>query len=363
MAGRYRGVTQRGQGWQIAFTLPDQTRCREIVRFPHTRKGEDQANAIRIQVLAEIDRGTFDYFFFFPRSKKAPKYSRCPGKFIRIEDALRDCLQRKKKYLAYSSYYSYSSRVYHHLIPAFGHLSLSDLKADDIRSWMQTVDMSSKSINNTLSPLRDVFAEAYQAEHIDRNPLDRIPALPISTREPTPFTAEEIDVVLTELGKRSIAARDYFMFAFGTGLRTSELLALSWADIDLEQDFVVVTKAKVKGRIKKPKTASGIRNVLFQPLALKAIESLLSRKSSAPDVFIDDRTNRPWRSGQSLRKGFWYPALDSAGLKRRNPYQTRHTYASHLLSNGENPMFVAQQMGHADWGMIRAVYGRYLASD
>ena len=44
----------------------------------------------------------------------------------------------------------------------------------------------------------------------------------------------------------------------------------------------------------------------------------------------------------------------------RYPYQTRHTYASTLLSAGENPMWVAQQMGHADWGMIRKVYGRWI---
>jgi integrase len=49
-----------------------------------------------------------------------------------------------------------------------------------------------------------------------------------------------------------------------------------------------------------------------------------------------------------------------AGVRYRNPYQTRHTCASTLLSAGENPMWVAQQMGHADWAMIRKVYGRWI---
>jgi integrase len=47
-------------------------------------------------------------------------------------------------------------------------------------------------------------------------------------------------------------------------------------------------------------------------------------------------------------------------VRYRNPYQTRHTYASMMLSAGEHPMWVAQQMGHSDWGMIRKVYGRFL---
>jgi len=44
-------------------------------------------------------------------------------------------------------------------------------------------------------------------------------------------------------------------------------------------------------------------------------------------------------------------------LRYRNLYQTRHTYASILLTAGEDPMWVAQQMGHKDWGMIRKIYG------
>jgi integrase len=55
------------------------------------------------------------------------------------------------------------------------------------------------------------------------------------------------------------------------------------------------------------------------------------------------------------------PALQRANDKYRTPYQTRHTFASMLLSRGENPLWVAEQMGHKDWGMIRKVYGRWIS--
>jgi integrase len=42
------------------------------------------------------------------------------------------------------------------------------------------------------------------------------------------------------------------------------------------------------------------------------------------------------------------------------PYQTRYAYTGTLLSSGENPLWVAQQMGHKDWGMIRKTYGRWI---
>jgi integrase len=79
-------------------------------------------------------------------------------------------------------------------------------------------------------------------------------------------------------------------------------------------------------------------------------------------IFQNPRTNEPWEGDQPIRRTLWEPALKKAGVRYRNPYQTRHTYASMMLTAGEHPMWVAQQMGHADWGMIRQVYGRFIPS-
>lgn len=58
----------------------------------------------------------------------------------------------------------------------------------------------------------------------------------------------------------------------------------------------------------------------------------------------------------------WVPAMKKAGVRYRRPYQTRHTYASMMLSAGEHPMWVAKQLGHTDWTMIARVYGRWMPS-
>lgn len=164
MAGRYRGVTRRGNGWQISFTLPFGERCREIVRSPNTRKGEDEAAAIRGDIITAIDRGQFDYPSFFPRSRKAIKYSCQPGDHILVREALDDFLRDAQRRCAYSTYRDYLSRTRRHLIPAFGELSLSELRADHVRSWIGRAPGSAKSINNALIPLRRVFRMAYLEE-------------------------------------------------------------------------------------------------------------------------------------------------------------------------------------------------------
>lgn len=42
----------------------------------------------------------------------------------------------------------------------------------------------------------------------------------------------------------------------------------------------------------------------------------------------------------------WEAAVKRAGIRRRNPYHTRHTFACWLLTAGANPSFIANQMGH-----------------
>jgi integrase len=56
----------------------------------------------------------------------------------------------------------------------------------------------------------------------------------------------------------------------------------------------------------------------------------------------------------------WYPTLRRLGLKRRKPYQTRHTTATLWLAAGENPEWIARQMGHSTTRMLFTVYSRYI---
>jgi len=56
----------------------------------------------------------------------------------------------------------------------------------------------------------------------------------------------------------------------------------------------------------------------------------------------------------------WENWLIKAGIEHRPPYQLRHTYASRMLKSGANHVWLAKQMGHGDWGMIRTIYGKWI---
>ena len=62
----------------------------------------------------------------------------------------------------------------------------------------------------------------------------------------------------------------------------------------------------------------------------------------------------------NVTKRVWYPLLRHLGMKKRRPYQTRHTAATLFLASGENPEWVARVLGHSSTEMLFKVYSRYI---
>ncbi|WP_415906261.1 tyrosine-type recombinase/integrase [Neptuniibacter sp. QD72_48] len=351
------GVRPRNNSIVLDFTYMGQ-RCRETLRVKPTKTAIREASRKREAILYEIAMGTFDYGKHFPSSKNAIKFSKNKGSLITVERALKDWLKRAEKRCQRSTIRDYNSAVYYHLIPAFGSLTLDEIRKPHIDDWLDTVgNLSNKRINNILGPLRQTLKDAFYDELIDVNPMDRFRNLRIDTREPNPFNKDEIHSILEQLQGQN---KNLIQFAFWSGLRTSELIGLRWKDIDFENDKVHVRMAIVRGIEKTTKTTSGQRSVDLQPEAKAALFEQQKYTNSSKHVFHDPKTDSPWSGDHIIRKRIWIPALKAADITYRTPYQTRHTFASMLLSSGSNPLWVAQQMGHKDWGMIRKVYGRWI---
>ena len=120
-----------------------------------------------------------------------------------------------------------------------------------------------------------------------------------------------------------------------------------------------------KGTAEDTKTVSGCRDVkLLEP----ARAALMAQKQHTFLAGAEIFQNPGWRTNAASRwKGddqiweAWGTTLKNAKVRYRNPYQTRHTYASMMLSAGQSEMWVAKQMGHSDTASIRRNYGRWIA--
>ncbi|WP_416364989.1 Arm DNA-binding domain-containing protein [Pseudomonas sp. NFX183] len=341
-------------------------RCRERITLKPTATNLKKAEQHKAAIEHAISIGTFDYSVTFPGSARAAKFAPEASRET-MNGFLTRWLEAKKKHLASSTYDGYRKLVTLRLIPALGDTMLVDLKRKAVRDWLDTLEVSNKTLSNVQSCLRSALNDAAEEELIELNPLAgwtySRKAAPPKEDDVDPFSPEEQQAVL---GALTGQARNMMQFALWTGLRTSELVALDWGDIDWLRDEVMVSRAMTqasKGRAETTKTAAGRRSVKLLRPALDALKAQKAHTFLAgAEVFQNPRTFERWAGDGPIRKTMWVPAMKKAGVRYRRPYQTRHTYASMMLSAGEHPMWVAKQMGHSDWTMIARVYGRWMPS-
>lgn len=339
-------------------------RCKERLKLAPTKANLKFAENLRSQILAEIGRGTFDYVKYFPHSRKALAMAKAPGASIDIAKSLRTWLTGMKGQIEHTTYRDYELAIERIWIPKFGQLRLPELTRGMLKEWVSEQTFGLKRVRNVLLPLRGMYASAVEDELIERNPFtDWVPKKiepPKEDDDVDPFSPDEVKAILASCEGQ---IQNLFKFAFWTGLRTSELIALRWEDVDLVGNTINIRRAKVRKKLKAPKTRAGRRTV---QLLLPALEALQAQRAHTQlrgeEVFMNPRTGEPWLHDGPIRKTAWRPTLARAGVRYRYPYQTRHTFASTLLSAGENPVWVAKLMGHKDWTMIVKVYGRWIPS-
>lgn len=156
---------------------------------------------------------------------------------------------------------------------------------------------------------------------------------------------------------------NYFEFAFLTGMRPEELIAIRWDDVDWKHGSIAVSRAKTfKGGVKVLKTSEA-RNVDLVARALAVLHSQKTfKRKDLVEIFENPGTDKAWHDERSQRDTYWKPTFQSLGIRIRRAYQTRHTYATTALMAGVNPTYIAKQMGHANARMLFTVYAKWIDS-
>nr|WP_244257586.1 site-specific integrase [Paraburkholderia phymatum] len=229
--------------------------------------------------------------------------------------------------------------------------------------------VTAKRLSNIQSCLRSALQDAVDDEVLESNPLAGF----TFTRNEPPRDADHADPLDAQEQAAVIAAArvpqiaNLWQFLMWTVLRTSEVIALKWSDVDWLRETVQVRKAitrAAKGVAEDTKTLSGRRDV---KLLAPAMAALMAQKEytfvAGEEIFNRPswrgREGGPWRHDHQIWDA-WKTTLKDAKVRYRNPYQTRHTYASMMLSAGERKIWVANQMGHSDTTSIKRNYGRWI---
>lgn len=153
-------------------------------------------------------------------------------------------------------------------------------------------------------------------------------------------------------------------FMFASGLRPGELIALKWPKIDWIGKTAFIDEAMVVNVEGTTKTIAGTRVLDLSP---QAVGALIAQKpvsyEAQEHIWLNPLTGLAWTGDAQVRKTLWMPLLQRSGVRYRNPYQTRHTFASAMLTDGVNPFYVADQLGHVDAQLVFTTYGKFIPAD
>ncbi len=178
--------------------------------------------------------------------------------------------------------------------------------------------------------------------------------VPVRPR-PKPFTLEEVQQIIEAFQGHCYYSYyyPYVSFLFRTGVRTGEAIGLKWKYIADDLSSAWIGESVSKG-VRKTTKNNRSRTIPLSDHLIPILKEI-KPKGVSQDEFVFQAA----RGGPVKEKGFreraWKPILSDLKIEYRKPYCTRHTFISHALASGMNPMEVAQLTGHD----IRTLYEDY----
>ena len=368
----FKGVSEKSDtSLKVSFSYKGKQHHEAFKRDPNKIESWQELSDIVIDIKREVRDGVFDYLRWFPKSSSAAKYK--PTRGALLKDYLVYYLEKRnngipelgKKPLATSSYVHSKHTIKGQLTPAFGEICVDELTADHVYKWAAKYGKTctTNTLSNIISPLRVALDLAVFEKHIAVNPLKNITVYGLikskKSKKHDPFDRDEIKhILLASSGQ----LHNYIRFAFFTGMRPSEIIALTWDDYNAALKTIEVDKALTDSDIiaGECKTYASNRTVYLSPTAIYALEcQKMHTKLHNKEIFFNPFTEQSWTGSVQIRQR-WITLLNKAKVRYRKPYQTRHTYASMQLTVGENLAFISEQMGHTDVAFTLRTYASYI---
>ncbi|MCD4759174.1 MAG: site-specific integrase [Arcobacteraceae bacterium] len=264
--------------------------------------------------------------------------------------------------------HTYKRNVNHfnkHILPYFGHRLLASLLPMELEKWQYKLLENYRilTVQKFRSILYSIFDMAVLNDILDKNPLSKVKApkvqkeflLDSSNDEVQPFTTDEIKLLLEHT---TGYMHNFILFMYSSGIRPGEIIALNWKDIDFDKKQIAVYKTIVNNKIGNPKTQSSVRNVDMLPMAQKALESQYKLTKEYEYVFVNS-SNKYFYSHDIINLNF-KRLLKLNNIEQRTLYNLRHTFASQLISNGADIVWVSKMLGHKDVSITLKVYTKFI---
>ncbi|GAA4096519.1 site-specific integrase [Actinomadura miaoliensis] len=262
---------------------------------------------------------------------------------------------------------TYRGLADNHIVTKIGKVRLADLTADAVETWLD--ECAENMTTQTLKILHGLLRRAIRlAER--RGKVKRNVAALVDTPQGKRPTRRSRSLSLKQATKLLRTAQDpqhrlgaYVILAIVSGLRTEELRALTWADVDLKKKVVYVLRSDREGG--DTKTKKSRRGVAVADMAVDALTALRKRQAAEKlqagdawqghNLVFCKEDGTPYTDGDVLRR--FQKITAAAGLGSAwVPRELRHTFVSIMSDQGVALEKISDLVGHTSTHTTQAVY-------
>lgn len=292
-------------------------------------------------------------------------------------DFSNSAIELKKHKVQIETYNGYKEKCKRYIQPYFKDFRLDKITSFHIEEWQNWVVETfniTKSLKDIRSVLSIIIKSAKKNKYISENPLEDTDLLPFEKSTTNlSYTDSEMHLILTECDnfvKESKSKPIQFIrkqlknliyLSYGSGMRSGEMIALCWRDIDFKNKTINIDKTMRNGRVKTTKTESGIRVI---DMSEESYNSLVSQRELCMDTDSDTvfltQYKKPYTNVSEISKGSWTTYLKYCNIEYKRFYNLRHTFATKVLSSGVK---IHQLCGHLGHKQISTTMNRYIDSN
>ncbi|HAP3771987.1 TPA: site-specific integrase [Enterococcus faecalis] len=279
------------------------------------------------------------------------------------------------------SYKQTQKRIFKNYIePYFKNTQIKLIKKQQIYDFQQFLltskpkrkdSLSNKTINMIIIHLQKLFNVAIKEGLTYENPCNQIDKLKVQKKEIDFWTLDEFTTFISHIDKTKPFLKVFYQFAFFTGMRAGEMIALTWNDIDFYNQTVRINKSAklINGNYvtTTPKTESSNRYITVNT---KIIEMLKKWQEIQPKLLVDNFQNIDSDKLLVFQYSEKHPSSDyyskqikkiikknNLNLKPIRLHDFRHSHVALLIHNNEKNTTIKERLGHSSITTTIDTYG------